>query len=696
MWFSARELAAIPGMPGDRNNVRKRAEREGWQRRERVGKGGGWEYHVSSLPEETQAALGYSADPDPEPEPVDPVEAVVADAPEAEERDPEPRVELPKGMDPLALIEADWNNFLATSGQTKSISFVKYVEEYNAGSRPVSGILKRADGRVRTISVGWLREKDNRGFCLGKPQRGRFQRIEGDPRLKSLVLSWLKGHLKPNLVVLHEIIEGQYEDPPSRSLLYSYCQSLERDPYWRRVLAEARNPDGARGRYGVAAGTQHNESAPNDCWEWDGTPVDVWLPEHGRYSLLNVVDKYTRRLKTLVWPTVSSEGYGILAYRLLEDWGLPQRVVSDCGSAEKSAVIRALWQGLGVSYIQLPPYSPEKKGTIERHNRTINDWLRLHPNFKGSNVAEAQALRGQKSFAQRRGETLLTVACGPEDLQAWIDGMTAAYHLEVHGGLKGRSPQAVLDQALAEGWRPTRVQDLSAVRLLLEPVGIRTVSKGRIRIDGGVYIAPELGDIRWSEARVECRRDPVDLGRIFVFAEGAFICIAQDAERLGADRRVIAVAAKQVEKATKKQARQKLKEAEKLAGGDSRRLVEGYVESKLARGSGVVSMPVAGDVVAPAAVVEAGRALAASVASVPVRDDAAKLAAFEAERLAEELAKKEDPSRWHVTGRVALAHWEELQNQGFKNLSDREKAWVKKFIERGDGKMLELEMPVAL
>ncbi|EBV5175633.1 DNA-binding protein [Salmonella enterica subsp. enterica serovar Carmel] len=58
-WFTADELAGKAGMPGDRSNVNRRANREGWKRRQKEGvKGKAFEFHLSSLPPETQEALG--------------------------------------------------------------------------------------------------------------------------------------------------------------------------------------------------------------------------------------------------------------------------------------------------------------------------------------------------------------------------------------------------------------------------------------------------------------------------------------------------------------------------------------------------------------------------------------------------------------------------------------------------------------
>lgn len=36
-WFSASELAGLPGMPGDKSSVNRRANKEGWKKRQRAG-----------------------------------------------------------------------------------------------------------------------------------------------------------------------------------------------------------------------------------------------------------------------------------------------------------------------------------------------------------------------------------------------------------------------------------------------------------------------------------------------------------------------------------------------------------------------------------------------------------------------------------------------------------------------------------
>ena len=53
-WFSAKELSALPGMPKTVQGVSYRARIKKYFARKRKGKGGGFEYHIINLPEETQ------------------------------------------------------------------------------------------------------------------------------------------------------------------------------------------------------------------------------------------------------------------------------------------------------------------------------------------------------------------------------------------------------------------------------------------------------------------------------------------------------------------------------------------------------------------------------------------------------------------------------------------------------------------
>jgi hypothetical protein len=56
-WFTPKELAGLPELPNTARRVRSMANRERWKSRKRSGRGGGFEYHIDSLPEKARAAL---------------------------------------------------------------------------------------------------------------------------------------------------------------------------------------------------------------------------------------------------------------------------------------------------------------------------------------------------------------------------------------------------------------------------------------------------------------------------------------------------------------------------------------------------------------------------------------------------------------------------------------------------------------
>ncbi|EKT2300135.1 hypothetical protein QD153_000511 [Salmonella enterica] len=64
-WFTAQELASLglPGFPKDKSGINRRANKEGWLRRQRANvRGIAYEFHISALPAEAQLVLGKPSD----------------------------------------------------------------------------------------------------------------------------------------------------------------------------------------------------------------------------------------------------------------------------------------------------------------------------------------------------------------------------------------------------------------------------------------------------------------------------------------------------------------------------------------------------------------------------------------------------------------------------------------------------------
>lgn len=56
-WFSVKELGGAPGLPSSYRGRAKKLSKNNIEKRCREGKGGGYEYHISGLPQETKIYL---------------------------------------------------------------------------------------------------------------------------------------------------------------------------------------------------------------------------------------------------------------------------------------------------------------------------------------------------------------------------------------------------------------------------------------------------------------------------------------------------------------------------------------------------------------------------------------------------------------------------------------------------------------
>ena len=60
-WYSAKDLVGLPGIPNSKTSLARFLKCSLWKSRKRQARGGGKEYHLSSLPAKTQTALRISA-----------------------------------------------------------------------------------------------------------------------------------------------------------------------------------------------------------------------------------------------------------------------------------------------------------------------------------------------------------------------------------------------------------------------------------------------------------------------------------------------------------------------------------------------------------------------------------------------------------------------------------------------------------
>lgn len=95
---------------------------------------------------------------------------------------------------------------------------------------------------------------------------------------------------------------------------------------------------------------------------------------------------------------------------------------------------------------------------------------------------------------------------------------------------KSMTPMDCIEMCMRkEGWRPRMVPD-ELIDLLFMPKepNPRTVDRGRIRFQNGLYEHPKL--IELNGQKVELRFDPQDLGYVLVFQKDKYLCRAETVE----------------------------------------------------------------------------------------------------------------------------------------------------------------------
>lgn len=561
LWYSAQELAdlALPALPGTKRRINELAAREGWDRggfaRERHGRGGGTEYHLSLLPSAARLALLKGV-----------AEAValpngqhgalaVTPGQGADDRDAR--------LMALKLAAA----FRQHAGLPASAADALFCECWNAGQIEAPAELKASLRSLSPRSLArWRAAKRDGAVDRLKVDRGAARRgtgvleraDEGRVKIRILALHVAQPHLTADHI--RQIIIRQYgESLPLRDGELTPMPSIRTFQLalkgWlaaeKVALTALINPDRYKAHYQLAGrGSYRHVTQLNQLWMIDASPADAMLTT-GRHAVYVAIDVFTRRLKILVTKTPRSAAVQLLMRQSILAWGCPYAVKTDNGSDFVARDTQRLFTALDIDPITAKAFSPEEKAFVERAIGTFQrDLCPLLPGFVGHNVADRKAIEERRSFAARLGEddaSTFKVELTAEELQAYCDEWAEnRYAHRKHSGLKGRSPF----EAAAASRTPIRTVDERALDVLLMPVagggGRRIVTKSGIRIDHFHYLCPGV----LPETEVLVRMDPADKGRALLFEPDgqAYLGEAVCAELAGIDPAAYVAAAQAEQK----------------------------------------------------------------------------------------------------------------------------------------------------
>lgn len=282
-------------------------------------------------------------------------------------------------------------------------------------------------------------------------------------------------------------------------------------------------------------------------WEMDHKqlPLLVLPPRGGALSpwLTTVVDDGCRGLLGWALSVHPSAGTVLTAMRMAMAYepevspfgSVPERVRVDRGLEFAADAVEAALGALAVVVHRLPPYTPHRKGKVERLNLTIEQTLLSQlPGFTGGPRDASGRLYGPvddsakaKKAAEQTGGPMRI-----EELVRRFSSWARWYNTErPHRALGGRTPV----QAWSEDEAPLRRIDPARLRYLLLAGVERKVGKDGIRFNGHAYLAPELYG-RGGEV-LEVRYMPHDERWIEVYRRGEYLCTAHPSAQLTPEQR---------------------------------------------------------------------------------------------------------------------------------------------------------------
>lgn len=453
--------------------------------------------------------------------------------------------------------------FLAECGHGKKRALSLYVAAILEGNIEVPEWVKAAHSKLSERSLErWARAMDLGGASALDPnyKGSLYNYFDHYPEQGA----WLEGlylqmpHLSVRL--LHEATEAEFpNDAPSLYIVRRWLTRYQREHAQELLLAT--NPDKYKNKYQTAQGSRSEDVVRlNQRWETDATKADILFDgDSTRYTLCQVVDVYSDRRRFLLTETSSGKAHGQILRRCILEWGLPEQIKTDNGKDYTSKFITRLMADLAIEQVLCKPFSGEEKPHVERgFGIFLHDLVEMMEGFTGHSVAQAQDIRARKSFAQRlqeakKGEAVeagMTREAFEDFMERWC--LAEDHRRRQSGRLQGVTPAEVVD-AWAKENPVRRIHDPLALDYILAEGATRHVGKKGIRHQNRLFIAPELGAI--PGRTVEIRLSPETPGRIAVFREGVFYCIAEDPELVNVDRAEVASRARAIQRGVDKATR---------------------------------------------------------------------------------------------------------------------------------------------
>lgn len=590
-WYTLKFLVGKPGLPKTNRGVQYKAQRENWHCRPRKGKGGGNEYHISSLPPETQEALrtqnndesgnsnqtGTSAQTtnggrvetgsrlagrsDVSDSTIEPAKSQRDNEPCSLLVDVDPR----NSDDRIARRNARLHILAVLTDYCRQHALnicecrEDFATQYNARRLPIPGWVSEL---IPTVSaptlLRWASNLKVQGVDALAGNYGTRKgsgAIDNDEELRETILAFITQ--RPSHI--YDELQRRFPNkklPTKRTIERWVSKWRESNP---QQLARLRNINEYNSKFRSAAGSySENITYALQRIEIDATKGDVFLntgDKFERYSIIFMEDVFSRRAKAFVTKNSNSRTLVQTCLRwLLLNWGKTQimAIRTDRGKDFISAYFLGCLEELGIDHEMCTGRSGWEKPFVERlFGTNTRNLLEQLPGYCGHDVAERQAIRSQ----MKPGD--VTAMMTPDQLQESLDLWVTQYENTQHQGegLDGKKTPL-------ERWAESPValdlsyqQNQRQLDILLAEApgsgGLRTVQKKGIRVGDGWFINNDGLQVHWIGKQVKVKLDPFsekDTIHCFNPETGEYLFTAEDFRAKGINRSAAAKAAHEQQK----------------------------------------------------------------------------------------------------------------------------------------------------
>ncbi|UXZ55798.1 Mu transposase C-terminal domain-containing protein [Halomonas sp. 7T] len=530
-WYSAKELAGLPGMPGTVQGVKAKANAQRWEAQKRMGRGGGYEYAFAVLPTETQNALLLAQADNAAPTPVSTV------APQQEEQRP--------GQ--LQLTDAQ------RQVMTARVAFVREIERMSkmvSQQRAIETLVAHAQAddltpylkqRVvlandRKTETRTLSERTLKRWIADFRKHGERglapKRRQADMSMPVWAGDFLKRYQKPQKPSVEAAYQLLVEQTPPPH------PSIHQVRRWLAKLSPEARERGRMGAHELKAlqpfkRRKTDDLWPNDVWVADGHTFDAEVinPLTGqafRPEITLIIDWATRRIVGFALNLAESTVATLDALRdAVSRVGMFNLFYVDNGSGFDNATVYEVVDRLGGTITHSLPYNSQARGVIERPHKTILVRLaKTMDSYIGADMDKEAATKAHK-LSRRDIKQGLKPALIPT-FQEFFDRLNDALDVYNHRSHKGLPKVRDLDsgklrhQSPMEAWKSAEAEGFEAltapsdvVASLMRPQEVRKTNRGEVRINGGLYFLDALRDMHGEEIRVAW--DYRDTGSVGVY-----------------------------------------------------------------------------------------------------------------------------------------------------------------------------------